>query len=129
MATRQDSETVLRHMNAHVVLVGNERDAARRREIVQATYLPDVSLYAPTGLFQGYTKLEELFDGLVGSFSPGAEFEELGPVQTIGDLALQRWRLGKKGEKPLVTGSDVCIFGEDGRIARAYVLLDDTFKE
>jgi hypothetical protein len=124
MGASQDPETQVKLMNAHVVLVGNEKDLSLRRRIIEATYAPTVTLYAPTGVFQGFDKLEAAFDGFLGAFPKGCVFEQGGSAQLQEDLAIQKWVLGKKGEVPLATGVDVCIFTADGKIGKAYVLVD-----
>jgi hypothetical protein len=108
-------------MQANLLGVFNERDPARRREVIAATYAEDVVFTDPEGAVQGRDALDAKAQGLLDA-SPDFVFTPAGPVRVAGDLGHLAWNLGPEGEAPVVRGVDVALV-EDERITRLYTLL------
>jgi hypothetical protein len=108
-------------MRANLLGVFNERDPARRREVIAATYAPDVEFADPEGSVTGHDALDAKAQGLLDA-SPDFVFSPAGSVRVAGDLGYLPWQLGPEGAPPVVRGVDIALVA-DGRIARLYTLL------
>ena len=109
----------LLHVNLHEVF--GERDPARRRAAVDATYTEDVEFTDPEETVVGRDALEAKADALLAD-APGFVFAEVGPAYVAGDLAALAWTFGPAGADPVARGVDVLTL-RDGRIAAVRTLL------
>jgi SnoaL-like protein len=105
-----------------VTQVFNERDAARRAELVAATYAPGIVFHDPDGTVTGRegfgAKIAELLEG-----TGGLSFSLRRPVQESAGLGVASWQLGPAGQPPVATGTDVALV-EDGLVTTMWTLLD-----
>jgi hypothetical protein len=108
-------------MRANLLGVFNERDPARRREVIATIYAPEVEFADPEGTVTGHDALDAKAQGLLDA-SPGFVFTPAGSVHVVDDLGYLPWQFGPEGEPPSVRGADVALV-VDGRIARLYTLL------
>jgi hypothetical protein len=101
----------------------NEKDASRRRKLVDELWAEDGSYTDPLGDANGPAEI----DGLIGAVQqqfPDFVFTLGGPVDAHHEQARFTWHLGRPGDEPLVVGFDVVEFAPDGRIATVLGFLD-----
>ena len=101
----------------------NEKDAQRRRELVDALWTENGSYTDPLADANGRAEI----DGLIGAVQqqfPGFVFTLAGPVDAHHRQARFTWGLGPEGGEALVVGSDVAVTGEDGQIVAVFGFLD-----
>jgi hypothetical protein len=108
-------------MLANLFAVFNERDPARRLEVIARNYTEDVVWSDPDGTTQGHEALNEQAQKLLDRI-PGFVFGAAGPVQVSRDLGLLTFNLGLPQQPPAVSGVDVALVRE-GRIAVLHTLL------
>jgi ketosteroid isomerase-like protein len=107
--------------NLHSVF-GN-RDAASRREAIEATYAPDVVFTDPEGPVTGWDALEAKAAALIGGAPAGFEFVEDGVAYAGSDVGALAWAFGPSGS-PVARGIDL-ITVRDGRISELRTLLHE----
>ena len=107
--------------NLHRVF-GN-RDAASRREALEATYTDDVVFTDPEGTATGRDALGEKAAALIGGAPADFEFAEDGIAYVGGDSGALAWTFGPAGS-PVARGIDV-ITVRDGRISALRTILAD----
>jgi hypothetical protein len=114
--------TVSEVLQANLDRVFNERDAARRRQAIDALYASDAILYEPEGKFAGTDAIAGAVAELVRALPPALRFvlQSVAENHGLGKLV---W----KGQLPdgttVVTGTDVAHV-ESGRIRALYVFVD-----
>jgi hypothetical protein len=111
-------------MERNVLEVFGERDAERRRSVIDEIYTKDCAFSdfdsddRSVGRDALNARVEELLET-----APGFVFRLAGAADVIGDVGRAWWRFGPKGAPPVMKGMDVAIFRED-RIASLYVFPD-----
>jgi len=104
----------------------NERDPARRRALVEATWTPDGSYVEPLMTAEGHDALEAGVAGMQGQF-PGHAIRPAGEIETHHDRARWRWELvGPEGGDALAAGTNVAILAPDGRLRQVTGFFDQT---
>jgi hypothetical protein len=102
----------------------NEKDAQRRRGLVDSLWAADGSYTDPLADAHG----REEIDGLIGAVQqqfPDFVFTLGGPVDANHNQARFTWHLGSAaGGEPVVIGFDVAVLGEDGQIRSVHGFLD-----
>ena len=102
----------------------NEKDAERRRGLVDALWTEDGSYTDPLADASGRAEI----DGLIGAVQqqfPGFVFTLGGPVDAHHEQARFTWHLGPEGAaEPVVTGFDVAVLNRGGQIRSVYGFLD-----
>ena len=101
----------------------NEKDAQRRRELVDALWTENGSYTDPLADANGRAEI----DGLIGAVQqqfPGLVFSLAGPVDAHHQQARFSWGLGPEGAEPLVLGFDVAVTDEDSKIVTVLGFLD-----
>ena len=102
----------------------NEKDAQRRRGLVDALWAEDGSYTDPLADARGPAEI----DGLIGAVQeqfPGFVFTLGGPVDANHNQARFTWHLGPAGDgEPVVIGFDVAVVNRDGRIRAVHGFLD-----
>ncbi|MET0235042.1 MAG: nuclear transport factor 2 family protein [Kibdelosporangium sp.] len=100
----------------------NERDADKRREIIDELYTSDASFTDPLVTVTGPEAIDQVLAGGQRQFAD-LEFT-LGPVDGHHDIARFTWFLGAPGaEEPIVAGFDVIVLSA-GRIKHVHGFLD-----
>jgi hypothetical protein len=110
-------------MEANLLQVFNERDPARRREVIARTYAADVRWTDDDGTTVGHdelnTKAQQLLDGPLARL----EFVKKGGVCGTTGLGLMAFDLIADGDDtPVVSGFDVAVI-EDHRISELWTVL------
>lgn len=99
----------------------NEKDAGKRKALIDDLYTADVSFTDPLVQLTGTDAIDTMVAGAQEQFA-GLEFG-LGPVDGHHDTTRFTWTLGAPDAEPLVIGFDV-ITVVDGRIERVLGFLD-----
>lgn len=110
-------------MQANLVRVFGERDAARRLRAIAELYTPEATLYEPDGATKGHAAINEAVEALLSHLPATFAFSANGPGVGHHNMGRLRWRSGPPNGPVAVTGTDVAHF-EDGRIDSLYVFLD-----
>jgi hypothetical protein len=104
----------------------NERDPARRREIIEATWSPDASYIEPLMAVEGHDALNAGVEGLQSQF-PGHAIRPTGRVDVHHDRVRWSWELvGPDGGEPLAGGTNVGVLAQDGRLCQVTGFFDHT---
>ena len=88
--------------------VWNEGDAARRRELIAATWTEDASYGDPLMRGDGHEGIDTMVAGVHGQF-PGFRFRRSGEVDAFADRVRFGWELGPADGPAVAGGVD---FGE-----------------
>ncbi|MFB2596514.1 nuclear transport factor 2 family protein [Herbiconiux sp. P17] len=107
--------------NLHQVF-GN-RDAASRREAIDATYTDDVAFTDPEGTETGRDALEKKAASLIDTAPADFVFEEQGLAYTSADSGALAWTFGPSGA-PVARGIDLITI-RDGKISALSTLLHE----
>ncbi|WP_067562836.1 nuclear transport factor 2 family protein [Nocardia acidivorans] len=100
----------------------NEKEAGKRRALIEDLYAPDVRFTDPLVELTGTDAVAEMVAGAQEQFA-GLEFG-LGPVDGHHDIARFTWTLNAPGAaEPIVIGFDVITIA-DGKIQRVHGFLD-----
>ena len=101
----------------------NEKDAQRRRELVDALWTENGSYTDPLADATGRAEI----DGLIGAVQqqfPDFVFTLGGPVDAHHEQARFTWHLGTAGAEPAVIGFDVAVLNGGNQIRSVYGFLD-----
>lgn len=108
-----------------LLLIWNDRDAARRLVAMQRVYAPDIAFFERNDgePIVGHQALNALIDKLQADWPADFLFTLSKPASVNHQLQHAAWALGKPGELPAATGTDVAIVAND-LIKSLYLLLD-----
>jgi hypothetical protein len=102
----------------------NERDPARRRAIITATWTPDGSYIEPLMAVEGHEALDAGVAGMQAQF-PGHSIRPLGDFETHHDRVRWRWELiGPDGGDALAAGTNIGVLAPDGRLRQVTGFFD-----
>jgi SnoaL-like protein len=113
----------MQEMVERYIAAWNEKDAQRRRELVDALWAEDGSYTDPLADAHGRAEIDGLIGAVQNQF-PGMEFRLFGPVDAHHDQARFTWHLGPGGGEPIVIGFDVAVLNGGGQIGSVYGFLD-----
>jgi hypothetical protein len=115
------SDTVRKLMEANLLGVFNERDAARRASAIKSTYSSDVQWTDDEGTSVGREALEVKARALQSNMS-GLVFTKASPIHQTRGFGYLAWKLGPEGGNPVATGFDVAIVRND-LISELYTVI------
>jgi hypothetical protein len=110
-------------MQANLVQVFGERDAARRMNAIATLYADDATLHEPDASATGHAAISKAVEALLASLPPNFVFSAIGPAVGHHGLGRLRWQSGPPNGPVAVTGTDVARI-EAGRIQTLHVFLD-----
>jgi hypothetical protein len=110
-------------MQANLMRVFGEREAARRIKAIAELYANDAILYEPDATATGHAAISQAVQTLLSSLPPNFVFTAIGPAVGHHSLGRLRWQSGPPGGPAAVTGTDVARI-EAGRIQTLHVFLD-----
>jgi hypothetical protein len=111
-------------MQANLVRVFGERDAARRLKAIMELYADDAVLYEPPDASAtGHAAINQAVQALLSSLPPDFTFTAMGPAVGHHGLGRLRWQSGPPNGPVAVTGTDIARI-EGGRIQTLHVFLD-----
>ena len=100
----------------------NQKDAARRAELIAGHWSPRPTYVDPVMAADGAAELSAII-GAVHDRFPGFAFSLLGKADGHGDYVRFSWGLGPVDADPIIEGSDVVRL-RDGRLADVIGFLD-----
>jgi hypothetical protein len=109
-------------MSANVSAVFNERDDARRRAAIEATYAADASVHAAEGSSSGWDGVDAVVRGLLGE-AGDLQFTVSTEPSAVADVGRVGWELAAPDGPPVVRGTDVAIV-RAGKIAKLYTFIE-----
>ena len=112
-----------RLMQANLVRVFGERDAAKRPSALADLYAADAVLYEPGNSAKGHPAINDAVEVLLSSLPRNFTFSALGPAVGHHGVARLRWQSGPPESPALATGTDFALV-ENGLIRALYVFLD-----
>jgi len=96
--------------------IWNETDEARRRDLIARTWTEDALYLDPSQRGEGHAGIDAMVRAVQARF-PGLRFRRTGPVDGFQDRLRVAWEFGPEGGgAPVLTGLDVGILAEDGRL-------------
>ncbi|MDQ8730347.1 nuclear transport factor 2 family protein [Bradyrhizobium sp. LHD-71] len=100
----------------------NERDGARRADILAATWSSDARYTDPLATASGHADISKLIGGVQQRF-PKFSFALIGKADGFGDHVRFSWALGPKGADAPIKGTDFA-FVEGGKFKSVTGFLD-----
>ena len=118
-----DLTETARLMEANLLQVFNERDPARRREVIARTYTADVRWTDDYGTTVGHDALDAKAQLLLDGPLAGLVFAKKSAVYGTTGLGFLAWDLFANGrDTPVVSGFDVAAI-KDHRISEEWTVL------
>jgi hypothetical protein len=114
----QDVQTLI----THYLDTFNEKDAERRRALLEALYTPDCTYTDPHVELQGAEQINGFIEQTQERF-PGFTFTLGGPIDGHHNQARFQWHAGPDDAPQTYVGFDV-IVAADGRIRNVYGFMD-----
>ena len=114
----QDAQTLV----THYLETFNERDADRRRGLLEALYTPECTYTDPQVDLHGPGQIDDFIEQTQERF-PGVTFTLGGPIDAHHNQARFQWHAGPAEVPDAFIGFDV-IVAEDGRIRSVYGFID-----
>ena len=100
----------------------NERDAARRRDLIARTWTEDGRYLDPLMAGEGHDGIDAMIAAVQEQF-PGFRFRRTGALDAHHDRARFTWELGPRAGAPLAGGIDFATVA-GGRLAAVTGFLD-----
>jgi len=94
------------------IAMWNEADAARRRDLIAATWTPDGSYVDPAMQSDGHAGIDAMVRSLQERF-PGHRFTRTSDVDAHHDRIRFSWELGPAGGAAIVKGVDFAVIAGD----------------
>ena len=113
-----DAQTVARSY----IELWNTRDAARRADILAASWSSEARYTDPLATARGTAEISALIGGVQQRF-PDFSFALIGKVDGFGDHVRFSWGLGPKGTDAPIKGTDFALV-EGGKIKNVTGFLD-----
>jgi len=107
--------------NLHGVF--SERDAVKRRSLIARIWDAKAIFIDPEGRYVGHKAINDAAEQLQQRF-PGFAFSELADADANSGVGRLPWGFGPPGEPRKITGIDVLVASNDGRIAAVYTFVD-----
>ena len=101
----------------------NETDPERRRKLVGELWADQASYIDPLAEAHGQDEIDAVIAAAQAQF-PGFVFTLNGPVDAHHQQARFTWDLGPADAEPVVSGFDVAVMTEDGRLRIVLGFLD-----
>jgi hypothetical protein len=118
-----DANVVKNLMKQNLLGVFSERDAVKRRSLIAKIWDTKGIFIDPEGRYVGHTAINDAAQQLQHRF-PDFAFSELADGDAYGGVGRLRWGFGPPGEARKITGIDVLVASDDGRIAALYTFVD-----
>lgn len=93
----------------------NETDAPARRAALPVTWTGDASYRDPLLAAEGYDALDAMIAAVHAQY-PGHRFQLVGAIDAYPGRARWGWSLSGPDGAPIVTGLDVAVLADDGRL-------------
>lgn len=103
----------------------NETDPSARAAALAATWTADASYRDPLLAAEGYEALNAMIAAVHAQY-PGHRFGLTSAIDRYPGRARWGWSLAGPDGTPIVTGLDVAVLAEDGRLRMVTGFFDDT---
>ncbi len=120
------SSTATALAQATTVSIFNERDASKRRQLMEQHWSPNITLYEPGRVGTGFDNTDRTWQNLHAGEMADFDFSIVGQVWVNHNLVYVGWEYGpggKAGEKGL-RGSDILIVGKDEKVEILYAMIE-----
>ena len=118
-----DANVVKDLMKQNLLGVFSERDAVKRRFLIAKIWDTKGIFIDPHGRYVGHTAINDAAEQLQHRF-PDFAFSELTDGDANSGVGRLPWGFGPPGEPPKITGIDVLVTSDDGRITALYTFVD-----
>ncbi|HEY0735947.1 MAG TPA: nuclear transport factor 2 family protein [Herpetosiphonaceae bacterium] len=105
--------------------VWNERDTARRQELIAQTWAEDASYLDPLMQGEGHSGIDSMVHNVQQQFA-GHQFRQLGATDAHHDRLRFSWELVSDAGSAVVAGTDFGVVAADGRLQSVTGFLDQT---
>jgi len=103
--------------------VFNQRDEAKRLDLIQELYVTEATFFELDGAFNGYEAINRRVTEVLQSLPPGAIFRTAGEMTANHNVARLSWTLELEDGAVIASGMDIGLL-EGNRIAALYLFLD-----
>jgi hypothetical protein len=118
-----DANIVKDLMKQNLLGVFSERDAEKRRSLIAKIWDRRGIFIDPHGRYVEHTAINDAAEQLQHRF-PDFAFSELADGDANSGVGRLPWGFGPPGEPRKITGIDVLVASDDGRITALYTFLD-----
>jgi hypothetical protein len=118
-----DTKMVKDLMKQNLHGVFSERDAVKRRSVIAKIWDRKGIFIDPHGRYVGHTAINDAAEQLQHRF-PDFRFSELAEGDANSGVGRLPWGFGPPGEPRKLTGIDVLVASDDGRITALYTFVD-----
>jgi hypothetical protein len=118
-----DANVVKDLMKQNLHGVFSERDAVKRRSLIARIWDAKGIFIDPHGRYAGHTAINDAAEQLQHRF-PDFAFSELADGDANSGVGRLPWGFGPPGEPRKLTGIDVLVASDDGRITALYTFVD-----
>ena len=118
-----DANVVKDLMKQNLFGVFGERDAAKRRSLIAKIWDRKGVFIDPHGHYVGHTAINDAAEQVQRRF-PDSAFSALADGDAYSGVGRIPWGFGPPGEPRKITGIDVLVSSDDGRITALYTFLD-----
>jgi hypothetical protein len=122
-----DANVVKDLMKQNLFGVFGERDAAKRRSLIARIWDKKGIFIDPDGSYVGHTAINDIAEQVQRKF-PDFTFTVLADADAYNGVGRITWGFGPPGEPRKITGIDVLVASDDGRISALYTFLDPVKK-
>lgn len=122
-----DANVVKNLMKQNMLGVFSERDADKRRSLVAKIWDRKGIFIDHNGRYSGHTAINDAAEQLQRRF-PDFAFSELTDGDAFSGVGRLPWGFGPPNEPRKITGVDVLVASDDGRITAVYTFLDSVKK-
>lgn len=105
------------------IAIWNERDAARRHELITQTWTEEASYCDPHRYSEGHAALDAMIQAVQEGF-PGCNFHQRNGVDAHNNYLRFSWELVPEGGEAIAGGTDFATVAADGRLQRIVSFLD-----
>jgi hypothetical protein len=118
-----DANVIKDLMKKNLLGVFGERDAEKRRSLIAKIWDGKGIFIDHNGRYIGHTTINDAAEQLQRRF-PDFAFSELSDGEAFSGVGRLPWGFGPPSEPRKITGVDVLVTSDDGRITAVYTFLD-----
>lgn len=116
------NEAIKSLVEQHLAL-WNEHNPAKRKQIMQAIYSPNLEMVDRHFVANGYEQVDSFIQDLQKK-SPDFRFSHAKPIDIHHNVARLFWQVGSKSKPDAVTGMDLFVI-ENGKVVKMYVFVNE----
>lgn len=115
------------HANATTRDILNERDASKRRQLMEKNWSANVIAYEPGKSNTGYENIAKSIDELHAGDQSSWTCKLIEPIWVSHNLVHVDWEFGPGGKRDGgvgIRGKDILMVGKDGKVDVIYVMIE-----